>query len=164
MELALLILLCLTGLATLAAFERMVKPVRLHITSISYQPKTEHTMTTNLRSTIGQFAQIALAPVNAFGTKVKLDEDAIIAEVIGDAPGARTSVQVLNDENGDRRFLVNLIPGDLPGEYQFKIRGDAQPGEGTEILEEDFIYTATPENAVSLGATVTYLPKSSIPA
>ena len=120
-------------------------------------------MTTNLRSSIGLFAQIQLVPVNQFGTKVKLDKDAIVAEVVS-GDGARATVQVLDDDNGDRRFLINLIPGDAPGESVFKIRGDAEPGEGVTILEEEFIYTATPENAVSLGATVAYLPKSSLPA
>jgi len=140
-----------------------LRKVTLRISSLSYQPKPKNPMTANLRSPVGQFAQIALIPVDAFGTKVKLDADAIIAEVVAGGAGARTSVQVLDDENGERRFLVNLIPGDLPQEYQFKIRGDAQPGEGVEVIEEDFIYTATPENAVSLGVSVSYLPKSSLP-
>lgn len=167
MDLAnLLCLLVAFGLAlSLWLPERRAKRrVTLRITALSYPPKPKRIMTTNLRSPVLQFAQIELVPVNAGGTKVKLDADAIVAEVVNGTPGARTSVQVLDDTNGDRRFLVSLIPGDEPGENTFRIRGDAQPGEGVEILEEEFIYTATPDNAVSLGVTVSYLPKTSLPA
>lgn len=163
MELALVILLSLAGLATIADWLRQPRrTVRLRILSLHYPTKPKDPMTTNLRSPVTQFAQIQLVPVDANGAKVKLDADAIVAEVI--SGGGRASVQVLDDEDGGRRFLVNLIPSDTPGENVFRVRGDAQPGEGAEILEEEFIYTATPANAVSLGATVTYLPKSSIPA
>jgi hypothetical protein len=137
--------------------------VTLRISAVSYQPKPKHIMLTNLRSTIGLFAQLLLVPVNAFGTKVKLDEDAIIAEVVS-GEGAQATVQVINDDNGDRRFLVNFIPGETPGESRFRLRGDAAPGEAVEILEEEFIYTTTPENAVSLGVQVNYLPKTSLPS
>jgi len=137
--------------------------VRLRIDSLTYHPKTKLPMTTNLRSPVSQFAQIVYVPVDVNGRKVKLDEDAIIAEVTS-GTGARARVEVLNDGNGDRRFLVQLIPGDEPGEYQFKVRGDLAPGAAVEILEEEYIYTGDPENAVSLGGTVSYLPKSSLPA
>lgn len=154
--------LLLLAEALLLFLLRPAPRVRLHLSSISFNNKPRKIMTTNLRSPVSQFAQIQLVPVNEFGTKVKLDEDAIVAEVVS-GEGASASVQVLNDDNGDRRFLVNLVPGDAPGEYQFKIRGDAEPGEGVTILEEEFIYTAVPSNAVSLGATVQYLPKTSLP-
>lgn len=154
--LALLVFVCCT-------WPRPDRRIRLRLTSISFNHKPKVTMQTNLRSSVNQFAQLILSPVNAGGTPVKLDEDAIVAEVVSGGTGARAHVQVLNDEGGGRRFAVSLDPGTEPGEVTFKVRGDAEPGEGVEILEEDFVYTATPGNAVSLGASTSYLPKSSFP-
>jgi len=120
--------------------------------------------TTNLRSPVSQFARLVLAPVDANGQAVKLDADAIVAEVAAGAEsGARVNITVLDDPEGGRRFQVDLIPGDVPGESRFRLRGDGQPGEGVEILEEEFVYTTTPNNAVNLGVTVQLLPKSSLP-
>lgn len=158
------LLVCLTTALLLALLDwsrsQVRRAVGLNITRLSYQPKLKDIMTTNLRSPVSQFAQLLLQPRDANGSRVKLDTDAVIAEVVT-GEGAKTNVQILDRENGDRDFLVDLIPGDAPGEYAFKLRGDAQPGEGAEIIEEDFIYTATPNNAVTLGATVQYLPKTS---
>lgn len=155
---------CIAAYLLIACWPDPDRSVRLHIASLHYEPKTKlNTMTTNLRSPVSQFAQLLLEPRDANQKRVKLDPDAIIAPApVG--TGARTSIQVLDRENGDRDFLVNLIPGDEPGEYVFTIQGDAEPGEGTDILEETFIYTATPNNAVTLGASVQYLPKTSLPA
>lgn len=165
MALALVILLALALLCVLLDWHRELaglRRVRLHLSLISYQPKPKLNMQTNLRSPVSQFAQLLLEPRDANGSRVKLDPDAIIAEVVT-GEGAKASVTVLDRDNGDRDFLVNLVPGDAPGEYSFKVRGDAEPGEGVEILEEDFVYTATPNNAVTLGASVQYLAKSSLP-
>ncbi len=163
MEEALVLLLSVLLCLVVVGWPRSDRRVRLRITSLNYQPKPKDIMQTNLRSPANQFAQLLLAPVDALGNRVKLDPDAIIAEVIS-GEGAKASVIPLERDNGDRDFLVNFVPGEAPGEYAFKLRGDAQPGEGVEILEEDFIYTATPNNAVSLGVTVQYLPKTSLPA
>ncbi len=150
--------LCAFALGMIAGRRRTVW---LHLSSISFHPKPRIHMT-NIKSSVSQFAQITLSPVDVLGLPVKLDEDAIVAEVTAGA-GASTNIIVLNDADGGRRFLVNLIPGDAPGDYGFKVRGDAEPGEGVTILEEEFAYTATPNNAVSLGVTVQLLPKSSLP-
>lgn len=160
------ILICLTAALLLALLDwsrsQVRRAVGLNITRISYQPKPKDIMTTNLRSPVSQFAQLLLEPKDANGSRVVLDVDAIIAEVTS-GEGAKASVLVLDRANGDRDFAVNLIPGEAAGEYAFKVRGDALPGEGVEIIEEDFVYTATPNGAVTLGVTVAYLPKSSIP-
>ncbi len=71
----------------------------------------------NLVSSISQFAQIRLTPVDVDGQRVTLDSDAIVAEVL-EGEGARASVEVVNEEGG-RRFLVNLIPGNTPGKSRF---------------------------------------------
>ncbi len=140
-----------------------LRRVTLRISALHYEPKTKLTMQTNLRSPVSQFAQLLLEPRDANGSRVRLDPDAIVAEVVT-GEGAKATVAVLDRDNGDRDFLVNLVPGDAPGEYSFKVRGDAEPGEGVAILEEDFVYTATPNNAVTLGASVQYLAKTSLPA
>jgi hypothetical protein len=165
----LLILLLLLVAFVLACREwqaelRLGRIVTLRISAVSYQPKPKVTMLTNLRSSVSQFALLLLIPVDVNGAKVKLDADAVVAEVLS-GEGARASVKVLDDEvTGERRFEVALIPGDAPGESRFKLRGDGEPGEGVAIIEEEFVYTATPNNAVGLGVTVNYLSKSSLPA
>lgn len=140
------------------------KTIQLKLSAVTYHPKSDLIMSTALKSSVNQFAQVTLAPVDADGKPVKLDSDAIVAEVISGPDGARTAVQVLDDDAGGRRFLVHLIPGSSPGKTNFRIRGDAEPGEGVVILEEEFEYETTPNNAVSLGVTVQLLPKSSLPA
>lgn len=160
------LLICLTAALLLSLLDwsrsQVRRAVGLNIRSITYHTKPNHIMTTNLRSPSNQFAQLLLEPRDANGSRVVLDVDAIIAEVTS-GEGAKTSVLVLDRANGDRDFAVNLIPGETPGEYAFKVRGDALPGEGVEIIEEDFVYTATPNSAVTLGVTVAYLPKTSLP-
>lgn len=162
MEPALVLLLSVLLCLVVVGWPRGDRRVWLRIASLYYEPKPKDIMTTNLRSPVSQFAQLLLEPRDANGSRVVLDVDAIIAEVTS-GEGAKTSVLVLDRANGDRDFAVNLIPGEAAGEYAFKVRGDALPGEGVEILEEDFVYTATPNGAVTLGVTVAYLPKTSIP-
>ena len=145
---------------------RPKRKVFLKLTSVQFNHKTKRNSMdpVSLRSPVTQFALLVLAPIDADGNRVSLDADAIVVEIAEGAPtGARSVVKAIEDTAG-RRFEVSLITGDSPGETTFTLKGDAQPGEGVVIIEEKYIYTTTPNNAVGLGTTVQYLSKSSAPA
>jgi hypothetical protein len=93
---------------------------------------------------------LSLRPVDGGGQPVKLDADAVKIEAtasIGDPATASVS------QKEDGTFEVILRSGDAPGETDFKLSGDALPGEGVEIIEEVITLTVVQAAAVSLGIT-----------
>src|SRR5688572_18023838 len=99
--LEILLTILLTVTACLAFFDwrsdqRRQRRVTLKLTAISYhQKQTPKPMDPiELLSPISQFAQVELTPIDANGARVKLDADAIVAEVLA-GEGARTHIQVL---------------------------------------------------------------------
>jgi len=89
---------------------------------------------------------------------VKLDADAVkVTVVTGDSTASVSQL-----ENGS--FEVVLRSADTKGLTTFKLSGDALPGEGVEIIEEDLELEVVGVAAVSLGIAITAVrAKSPLP-
>ncbi len=104
----------------------------------------------NARCNNRQEVVLELKPVddNDPPQPVILDTDAVKISVVSGSSTASVS------QKEDGSFEVVLRSSDSIGDTLFSIEGDAQPGEGVQIIAEQVNLSVTAPNAVSLGIGV----------
>lgn len=127
-------------------------PVEFHFSIGPVTPKSQIETSNHMNLNIDNTSKIAitLSPrtrptsTNPDGIPVSLDGPAEWERVSGEATLGTISADGLSAE---------LISSDNPGPSQFKVKGDAQIGEGVTEIEEIIDLTVTAAGAATLGLT-----------
>jgi hypothetical protein len=133
------------------------KAERLDVVGIEIQSKSQERskmLAIKLRTT--QEAIVKFNPVDRFGKTEPLDGDLTLTVVSGDAQAS-----VVPDSNG---LKIKITPSDVPGNSVIEVSGDAQEGEGKEVITTTINVEAVHENAVDLGATLESVTDKVAPA
>jgi hypothetical protein len=118
--------------------------------AVERKPVRKESAMLNVQLRTNQFALINLAPVDADG-KVVVVENLTATVKSGDA------VATIVDGK------VQVVPSETPGVTVVDVSADGQPGAEVEVITETITLTTLAPNAVSLGAAVEVHQKSELP-
>jgi hypothetical protein len=118
------------------------RAVRLAVTSVEIIDKPKKGQSHMLEITIktNQQARLAIAPIGKGGEAEPLDGK-ITATILSGSG----SVEISDDNK------ILFVPSDTPGPVDVEFSGDAQEGEGKEVISEQVRFNVQHPNAVTLG-------------